>query len=420
MAAQAARDPERVFTTLAHLIEGDFLREAYRHTSKASAPGLDGVTAQQYAAHLDEHLRDLYERLRSGRYQARPVERVGIEKEDGKQRPIGKPTFEDKIVQRAVAMLLEAIDEQDFSDSSYGFRPGRSPHDALHELRERCMRDNIGWIVDADVRGYFDSLDRTRLREVLRQRVKDGSILRLIGQWPRAGVLEEGVVSHPETGVVPGGVIAPVLANIFLHHVLEEWFEQEVQPRLQGRSFLMRFANDFVIGCELKADAQRIMAVLPKRFARYGLTMHPTKTALMAFGKPETPQGSTEGNGTFDFLGLTHYWTRSRRGYWVIKRRTAKKRLRRTKKARWPWCRHNRHTPLQYQYQQLCQKLRGHFQYYGIRGNFRLLEEVRSAAEKAWRYWLSRRSSTSAIGWEKFQKLLETYVLPTPKIIRAI
>ena len=420
IAAQAARDPDRVFTTLAHLIDVDFLREAYRHTSKASAPGIDGVTAQQYAEHLDENLHDLHERLRSGCYQARPVERVWIEKEDGKQRPIGKPTFEDKIVQRAVAMLLEAIYEQDFSDSSYGFRRGRSPHDALDALRERCMRDNIGWIVDADVSGYFDSIDRMRLREVLRQRVNDGSILRLIGKWLRAGGMEEGIVSHPETGVVQGGVISPVLANIFLHHVLDEWFEQEVQPRLQGRGFLIRFADDFVIGCELQADAHRIMAVLPKRFARYGLTIHPTKTALIAFSKPEAPQGSTEGNGTCDFLGLTHYWTRSRRGYWGIKRRTAQKRLRRTKKALWRWCRYNRHTPLQYQYQQLGQKLRGHFQYYGIRGNFRLLEEVRSAAEKAWRYWLSRRSSKSAIGWEKFQKLLETYVLPTPKIVHTL
>jgi RNA-directed DNA polymerase len=420
IAAQAARDPDRVFTTLAHLIEVDFLREAYRHTSKASAPGIDGVTAQQYAAPLDENLHDLHERRRRGCYQAMAVERVWIEKEDGKQRPIGKPTFEDKSVQRAVAMLLEAIYEQDFSDSSYGFRRGRSPHDALDELRERCMRDNIGWIVDADVSGYCDSIDRIRLRAGLRQRVNDGSILRLMGKWLRAGVREEGIVSHPETGVVQGGVISPVLANIFLHHVLDEWFEQEVQPRLQGRGFLIRCADDFIIGCELKADAHRIMAVLPKRFARYGLTIHPTKTALIAFSKPETPQGSAEGNGTFDFLGLPHYWTRSRRGYWVIKRRTAKKRLRRTKKSLWRWCRHNRHTPLQYQYQQLCQKLRGHFQYYGIRGNVRLLEEVRSAAEKAWRYWLSRRSSTSAIGWEKFQKLLETYVLPTPKIVHAI
>ena len=183
-------------------------------------------------------------------------------------------------------MLLEAIYEQDFYDGSYGFRPGRSPHEALHELRERCMNEGIGWIVDADVSGYFDSIDRTRLREALRHRVNDGRILRLIGKWLRAGVMEAGVLHHPETGVVQGGTISPILANIFLHQVLDAWFEHEVQPRLKGRSFLIRFADDFVIGCELEVDARRIMAVLPKRFARYGLTIHPTKTALIAFGKP--------------------------------------------------------------------------------------------------------------------------------------
>jgi group II intron reverse transcriptase/maturase len=420
IAAQATHDHGRVFTTLAHLIDEDFLREAYRQTKKASAPGIDGVTAQAYADHLDENLHDLYERLRSGRYQAAPVERVWIEKEDGGQRPIGKPTFEDKIVQRAVAMLLEAIYEQDFYDCSYGFRPGRSPHAALHALREQCMQEGIGWIVDADVSGYFDSIDRTRRREVLRQRVNDGRILCLIGKWLRAGVMEEGELSHPETGVVQGGVISPVLANVFLHHVLDEWFAREVRPRMKGRCFLLRFADDFVIGCAREADARRIMAVLPKRFARFGLSIHPEKTALIGFRKPDTRQGPAPGNGTFDFLGLTHYWTQSRRGFWVIKRRTASKRLRRTKKALWRWCRTNRHAPLTYQYQMLCLKLRGHFRYYGIRGNFRLLEEVLRFAEQAWRYWLSRRSSKSAIGWEKFQQLLKTYVLPTPKIVHHI
>jgi RNA-directed DNA polymerase len=251
-----------------------------------------------------------------------------------------------------VARLLEAIYEHDFSDGSYGFRRGRSPPDALDELRERCLRDHSGWLVEADVSGYFDSLDRIRLREGRRQRVNEGSILRLIGQWRRAGVMEEGVVSHPETGVVQGGVMAPVLANRFRHQVLDEWFEQEGQPRLQGRGFLMRFADDVVIGCALKADAHRMMAVLPKRFARYGLTMPPTKTALSAFSKPETPQGTAAGNGTFDCLGLTHDWTRSRRGYGVIKRRTANKRLRRTTQSLWRWCRSHRHPPLQYQDQQ--------------------------------------------------------------------
>jgi len=420
IAAQAARDPDWVFTTLAHLIDEDFLREAYRHTSKSSAPGIDGVTAQTYAEHLDENLRDLHERLRSGRYQAVPVERVWIEKDEGGQRPIGKPAFEDKIVQRAVAMLLEAVYEQDFYDGSYGFRQGRSPHEALHELRQRCMTEGIGWIVDADVSGYFDSIDRTRLREVLRQRVNDGRILRLIGKWLRAGVVEQGTLTHPETGVVQGGVISPVLANVFLHHVLDAWFEREVRPRMQGRCFLIRFADDFVIGCEQEGDARKIMAVLPKRFARFGLTIHPTKTALIGFRKPEAHQGADRGNGTFDFLGLTHYWTKSRQGFWVIKRRTARKRLRRTKKSLWRWCRSNRHASLKYQYRMLCSKLRGHFQYYGIRGNFRLLEEVRRFAEKAWRYWLSRRSSKKAIGWEKFEKLMQTYILPIPRIVHTI
>jgi RNA-directed DNA polymerase len=420
IAAQAARDPTRVFTTLAHLIDVDFLREAYHRTRKSSAPGIDGVTAKEYAEHLDENLHDLHARLRSGGYQAPPVERVWLDKADGGQRPIGKPTFEDKIVQRAVAMLLEAIYEQDFCDSSYGFRQGRSPHDALHALRERCMTEGIGWIVEADVSGYFDSIDGTRLREVLCKRVNDGRIMRLIGKWLHAGVMEEGVLTHPETGVPQGGVASPVLANIFLHHVLDEWFECEVRPRMQGRCFLIRYADDFVIGCEVEADARKIMDVLPKRFSRFGLRIHPTKTALRAFRKPDAREGSEDGNGTFDFLGLTHYWTRSRRGFWVIKRRTAGKRLRRTKKSLWRWCRTNRHAPLKYQYQMVCQKLRGHFLYYGIRGNFRLLEEVRRHAEKAWQYWLSRRGSKKAIGWEKFEKLLQTYVLPTPRIVHTI
>jgi RNA-directed DNA polymerase len=420
IAEQAAHDTNRVFTTLAHLIDEDFLREAYRQTSKSSAAGIDGVTAKQYAEHLDENLRDLHERLRRGCYQAPPVERVWLEKDDGGQRPIGKPTFEDKIVQRAVAMLLEAIYEQDFQDSSYGFRRGRSPHEALHELRERCMTEGIGWVVDADVSGYFDSIDKTWLRDMLRTRVNDGRILRLIGKWLHAGVMEEGVLTHPETGVPQGGVISPVLANIFLHHVLDEWFEREVRPRMKGRCFLIRFADDFVMGCELETDARRIMAVLPKRFARFGLRIHPTKTVLIAFRKPDTRQETEDGNGTFDFLGLTHYWTQSRRGCWVIKRQTAGKRIRRTKKSLWRWCRTNRHAPLKDQYQMLCLKLRGHFQYDGIRGNFRMLEGIARYAEKAWRYWLSRRSSKSGIGWEKFQKLLRVYPLPIPKIVHNI
>jgi hypothetical protein len=282
------------------------------------------------------------------------------------------------------------------------------------------MTEGMGWIVEAEVSGDFDSIDRTRLREVLRQRVNDGRMLRRIGKWRRAGVMEDGALAPPETGVVQGGVIAPVLANVFLHHVLDAWFAREVQPRMKGRCFLMRFADDLVIGGELAGDAHKMMAVLPKRFARFGLTMHPTKTALVAFRQPEAHQGSDSGHGTCTLLGLTHSWTTSRQGCWGMKRRTARKRLRRTKKSLWRWCRSHRHAPLKYQYQRLGTKRRGHCQYDGIRGNFRLLEEVRRFAEKAWRYWVSRRSSKSSMGWGKCEKLMQTSILPTPKIVHTI
>ena len=274
--------------------------------------------------------------------------------------------------------------------------------------------------MDAEVRGYCDSIDRTRRRDVLRQRGNDGRGWRLMGTWLRAGGMEAGVLHHPDTGVVQGGPIAPVLAHIFLHQVLDGWFEQEVQPRLKGRSFLIRCADDLVIGCALEAEARRIMAVLPQRFARYGWTIPPTQTALMACRQPAGHPGATARHGTFDFLRLTHDWTTSRRGFWVSKRRTARKRFRHTQKSLGRWCRAHRYAPLQDQYHRLCLKLRGHLRYDGIQGNFRLLEAVRRTAEKAWRYWLSRRSSTSAIGWEKFQQLLETYVLPTPRIVHHI
>jgi len=251
-------------------------------------------------------------------------------------------------------MLLEAIYEQDVQDRSYGFRRGRSPHEARHERRERCMTEGIGWIVDADVRGYFDSLDKTWLRAMRRTRVNAGRIVRLIGKWLHAGVMEEGVLTHPETGVPQGGVLAPVLANLCLHHVLDEWFEREGRPRRKGRCFLRRFADDFVMGCEWATEARKIMAVRPKRCARFGRRMHPTKTALLAFRKPGARQATEDGNGTCDFLGLTPDWTPSRRGCWVIKRTPAGKRIRRTKQSLWRWCRTNRHAPLKDQYQMLC------------------------------------------------------------------
>jgi RNA-directed DNA polymerase len=420
IAEQAIEYPEMVFTTLAHHIDVEWLGEAYRLTNKSSAAGIDGVTATEYAANLEENLQALHERLKSGQYKAPPVERVWLDKEDGRKRPIGKPTFEDKIVQRAVVMLLEAVYEQDFYDFSHGFRAGHSAHQALHELREQCRELNINWIVDADVSGFFDELRHDLLREFIKRRVNDGGILRLIGKWLNAGVMEEGNLTYAEQGSPQGGVVSPLLANVFLHYVLDEWYEQEVKPRLKGRSFLLRFADDFVIGCELESDARRVMEVLPKRFDRYGLTIHPHKTKLVKFGQPPKNGSSDPKNGTFDFLGFTHYWAKSRRGYWVIKRKTAHKRLRRSIKALWQWCKENRHLPFKEQYRMLCLKLRGHYQYYGIRSNYRQLEAVYQQAMKGWWYWLNRRNRRRDLEWEKFKQTLTILPLPRPRIVHAI
>ena len=421
IAQQARRYPEMVFNNVFHLIDRDFLLEAYRLTRKSSAPGMDKVTAKQYAENLDDNLRGLYERLRDNRYVAPPVERVWIEKEDGKKRPISKPCFEDKIVQRAVVMILEAIIEPDFHAFSHGFRKGHSAHQALDELRKWCSKLHIKWIVDADVSGFFDTIDRSRLRELIKQRVNDGGILRLIGKWLNAGVLEGGELSYPDQGIAQGGVASPLLANVFLHYVLDEWFVKEVQPRMKGRCFLSRFADDFIIGFESKADAQRVMAVLPKRFGRFNLTIHPEKTALIAFNKPLCREPSAKGKGTFEFLGFTHYWDKTSRGYWVIKRKTVGKRLCRFMKGIWTWCRDNRHEPLTEQYRMLCAKLRGYYQYYGIRGNIRALKAVFEHTRRAWRYWLSRRSHKGHLNWQKYEASVRHKLpLPNPRIIHNI
>lgn len=418
IAEQAVQRPDWVFRSLAHQIDVEFLGEAFARTRKDRAPGVDGVTACEYGKHLEGNLTSLHERLRTGRYKAPPVMRTWIPKDDGTLRPIGKPAFEDKIVQRAVAMVMAAIYEQDFLDCSYGFRQRRSAHQALGVLREKAIRWNARWVVDADIKGYFDSIDHEQLRRIIRKRIGDGSIIRLIGKWLNAGVLEDGNLSHPDEGTPQGGVISPMLANIYLHEVLDEWFEHEVKPRLKGQAFLIRFADDFVIGCEVESDARRIMEALPKRFAKYGLTIHPDKTVLVPFGKP-TPTWEHK-NGTFDFLGFTHFWGKTRRGGWTVKRKTAKKRLKRAIHRIWTWCRQHRHDPFEAQYRTLRSKLRGHIQYYGIRGNYEALRRVVWRTGKAWRYWLHRRSHKKAMLWERFEYLSFFYPLPTPRIVHQI
>jgi group II intron reverse transcriptase/maturase len=294
---------------------------------------------------------------------------VWIEKEGGKRRPLGIPSLEDKILQRAVQMVLQCIYEKVFYEHSYGFRPGRSAHIALSQLRQSCFDCEVSSIYDADISHFFDDINCRHLNHFLDKKVKDGVIRRLINKWLRAGVLDDDRLYYLANGSAQGSVISPLLSNVYLHYVLDEWFVQEVQPRLHGRAFLVRYCDDFVIGCELTSDASRLGLVIPKRFARYGLQIHPEKTRQVPFWRPSKRMTHRSGLGTFDFLGFTHYWGKARSGYWIVRRKTASKRLRRTLKALWTWCRNNRHILVIEQHHTLSRKLQGHFGYYGIRGN---------------------------------------------------
>jgi len=419
IAELAKQSPQMAFTSLNHYLDMEWLRAAFFRTRKNGAPGVDGQTWDQYAQDLEANLQSLLDRAKSGTYRAPPVRRVHIPKGGSatETRPIGIPTLEDKVLQRAVTMILEPIYEQDFCDCSYGFRPGRSAHAALKDLWQQTMNTRGGWILEVDLRKFFDTLDRSHLRTFLQQRVRDGVLLRLIGKWLNAGVLEDGSITHPDSGSPQGGVVSPILSNVFLHYVLDVWFEEEVKPRLRGPAFLIRYADDFVIGLTLERDARRVMEVLPKRFAKFGLTVHPTKTKLVPFRRPPLEprsRGGSKGDhpGTFDFLGFTHTWSRSRKGAWIVKRKTASDRYTRAIRTIYQWCRLNRHLPIAEQHKMICQKLRGHYTYYGITGNSSSLSRFRHEVGRVWRKWLVRRRSGNRRPWSWFCRLLERFRLP--------
>lgn len=421
--AQLAReDPGRALHSLSHHIDLDWLIEAHRRTRKDGATGIDGMTGAEYAVNLEANLRALLSRAKSGdNYKAPPVRRVNIPKGDGTFRPLGITTFEDKVLQRAVVMVLEPIYEQDFLDCSFGFRPRRSAHQALEMIRSKLMEMGGGWVLDVDIKQYFNSLDHAHLRNILAKRMQDGVITRLIGKWLKAGVWEKGAVTHPDVGSPQGGVISPVLSNVYLHEVLDVWFEEEVKPRLGGSAFLVRYADDFVMGFAREEDARRVMDVLPKRFGRYGLALHPEKTRLLDFRRPRNHKGSNDdgGPGSFDFLGFTHYWGTSQKGYKVIMRKTARKRITRALQRIKDWCRINRHRSIREQWEALGKQLKGHYAYYGITGNYRCLNQFRYEVSRLWRKWLSRRSNKAKLDWEVFSRLLKRYQLPPAKVVHA-
>ena len=405
-------------STLHHVIDLEWLKEAYRLTRKDGAPGIDGVMAADYAENLEANLSDLLARIKSGRYQAPPVRRAYIPKVDGSRRPLGLPTFEDKVCQRAIIMVLELVYEQDFLPCSYGFRPGRSAHQALQELRTGFMRHGLRWVIDLDIENYFGSISHSHLRSFLDQRVTDGVIRRMIDKWLKAGVLEDGLLRHATEGSPQGGVVSPCLSNIFLHHVLDEWFENEVKPRLKGKSTLVRFADDAVMAFADFRDAQRVLDVLGKRLARYGLTLHPDKTRFIDFRSYRSDgKDHPEADGTsFTFLGFCHVWGKSRKGRNVVRQVTAKQRYARALAAVTAWCRKNRHLPTPEQHTQLVAKMRGHYAYYGISGNLRRLRWYAHKVARIWQKWLSRRGSR--FQWDRFNDLLKRHPLPAARIVQ--
>ena len=424
IAELARRHPESPLTTLAHHIDKDFLAEAYRRTRKNGAVGVDRETATQYAENLDERLEGLVNRLKTGTYRAPPVRRVYIPKGSGKEmRPIGVPTFEDKVLQRGVAMVLEAIYEQEFKDYSYGFRPGKSAHQALEALWKGLEIMGGGWVVDLDIKGFYDTINHGQLRSFLDQRIRDGVIRRAIDKWLKAGVMEEGAVMYSETGTPQGGVISPILANLYLHEVIDKWFEQTVVPSSTSRAFMVRYADDIVMVFKSEEDANRMMRTLPKRLEKFGLTLSPEKTKLVPFKRPGntgTQDEKTHTKTMFDFLGFSHYWGKSRKGKQVVKRKTAKGRFAAAVKRIAIWCKINRHRKLKEQWQALCRKLTGHYNYYGITGNSEALGKMAMATRRAWFKWLCRRSQKGKMRWERFNQILSHYPLPRPIVVHSV
>ena len=418
VAERARRDPDTRFHSLAHLIDQAALRRTFHRQRGNAAAGVDGVTKADYEQELETHLQDLHERLRTRRYRHQPIRRVHIPKEGrlGQTRPIGISCFEDKLVQGALREVLEAVYEPLFRDCSYGFRSGRSAHDAVRKLQGLIYRGEVNWILESDVQSFFDDVDRPTLRKMLQERIADGSIHRLVGKCLHVGVLDGTQYVTPDQGTTQGSGLSPMLGNIYLHYVLDTWFEDQIRPRLKGRAHLIRYADDFVLGFELQEDAERVMGVLSKRMERFGLRLQPDKTRLVSFQRPPRTLVRGKASGTFDLLGFTWYMRRSRRGNWVPACMTRKSRRRRIVRNVSDWCRRHRHEPVAVQHAALVRRIRGHFQYFGVNGNARSLGRVVYHAERAWYKWLKRRSQRSRLNWDRFEDLLRDFPLPRPRV----
>lgn len=397
------------------------MHEAYMRVNKDASPGVDGQTWAEYGENLTENLKDLLARAKSGSYLAPAVKRAYVPKGNGEQRPIGLPTIENKVLERAVAMVLEPVYEEEFYDFSFGFRPGRNAQTALGYLGGQCLKHRTRWILEVDLRKFFDTVDHGRMRELLSRRVQDGVITRLVGKWLKAGVWEAGQVSYPEAGTPQGGVISPLLSNIYLHEVLDKWFIECLKPRCAGGAFLIRYADDFVMGFERLEDAQKAQRVIVKRFNKYGLSINEDKSRLVDFKRPPRQGKPASGKPeSFDFLGFTMYWGRSQRGIAIPKAKTSNKRFARALKNIKEWGWENRHLPVREQWRQLNAKLRGHDAYYGVTHNSMMLQRLREEVRTQWRRWLNRRNRRGGYNWNEFRELLRQMPLIPARVVHSV
>mgnify|MGYP001250093970 FL=1 len=416
VAERARRDPTQRILALAHLIDEDALTRALGRLRRDAAAGVDGVTVDAYGQRLVENVRELRVRRKAMKYRHQPIGRVHIPKENGKTRPIGISTVEDKVVQGALREVLEAIYEQDFMPCSYGFRRGRSAHEALRALNRTVMSWSANYVLEADIVSFFDSIDRKMLMEMLRGRIADESLMRLIGKCLHVGVLDGEAYQEPDVGTAQGSVLSPLLGNVYLHHVLDVWFDREVRPKLRGRAELVRYADDFVICFQREDDARQVERMLRARMAAYRLALHPEKTQLLAFRPPRDGDGRGKGSATLDFLGFTLHWQRTLRGKWRLGCRTRSARVRRAIVAASDWCRRHRHLPVHVQRAALTRKLVGHYNYFGVNGNLAALRSVLVGVTRAWQKWLNRRSQRARMWWKRFNELLRAHPLPIPRI----
>jgi len=415
IADKAARDKHHRFGDLYRQLNAESLRQSFYLLRKDAACGVDGVTFQEYEKNLESNLAHLVERLKNRSYRARLVRRKYIPKGPGKWRPLGIPALEDKLVQCAVTQILVAIYEADFLPCSYGYRPVWGPHDAVRALTDELFAGKYNFVVEADIKGFFDNLRHQELLQMLGKRIQDGALLGLIRKWLRAGILEEdGKVIHPVLGTPQGGIISPVLANVYLHYVLDQWFEQEVRKNNRGQCRLFRFADDFVACFEYRHEAIAFEQALKGRLAMYGLEVAPDKTKTIRFGRNGGPY-----NGRFDFLGFEFRWEASRRGQPIVKRRTSRKKLQASERGFAEWIRGNRHKKLSKLMKTLVAKFQGYWNYYGLIGNSESLGQFYRASCRLLYKWLNRRSQRPSYTWPAFNRLLKRFRVPAPRIVET-